>query len=141
MPLGCARGPSRPERPRAPAAPRDRVELVRSFESDAVRVSLDTGHADDAHRATGGPPVDVHIHVAGDLLTHVHLQDTDGFADRHWMPGEGDIPWPSIFAALESLASRPRLILELADATKVPAAARRLDAQGSRRVSPRRGLP
>ena len=29
--------------------------------------------------------------AAGDTLAHVHLQDTDGYADRHWAPGEGNI--------------------------------------------------
>jgi sugar phosphate isomerase/epimerase len=90
-----------------------RVELARSFESDHVRVSIDTGHANYAHRSTGGPPVDYYVHVAGDMLHHVHLQDTDGYADRHWAPGEGNIPWVAVFRALSRLTSNPRLILEL----------------------------
>lgn len=92
-----------------------RVELVRSFASDAVRVSLDTGHANYAHGVTNGPPVDHHVTIAGDLLHHVHLQDTDGYADRHWHPGEGNIAWPALFAALGRLTSKPRLILEVDD--------------------------
>jgi sugar phosphate isomerase/epimerase len=90
-----------------------RVELARSFESDNVRVSVDTGHANYAHGSTGGTPVDHYVHAAGDMLHHVHLQDTDGYADRHWAPGEGDIPWVAVFRALSRLASHPRLILEL----------------------------
>ncbi len=94
---------------------RSRVELVRSFNSAAVRVSLDTGHANYARGVTHGPPIDHHVHVAGDLLHHVHLQDTDGYADRHWHPGEGDIAWAPLFDALARLSSRPRLILEVDD--------------------------
>lgn len=109
--------------------PIGRVELARSFGSRAVGVSLDTGHAQYAHRATGAPPVDFHIRAAGDLLTHVHLQDTDGYADRHWPPGEGSIPWPGVFDALARLHSRPRLILELKDKDRVPAAAAWLAGQ------------
>jgi sugar phosphate isomerase/epimerase len=90
-----------------------RVELARSFESDYVRVSIDTGHANYAHGSTGGPPVDYYVHAAGDMLHHVHLQDTDGFADRHWAPGDGNISWQAFFRALARLNSNPRLILEL----------------------------
>jgi sugar phosphate isomerase/epimerase len=93
--------------------PHARVELAKSFDSPAVRVSLDTGHANYAHLSTGGPPVDFYINAAGDLLEHVHLQDTDGYADRHWNPGEGNIPWREIFRALGRLRSNPRLILEV----------------------------
>jgi sugar phosphate isomerase/epimerase len=95
--------------------PVDRVMLVRALDSRAVRVSLDTGHARYAHGSTGAPPVDAYIVAAGDLLAHVHLQDADGYADRHWHPGEGDIAWPAVFAALARLAADPRLILEVKD--------------------------
>lgn len=94
---------------------RARVDLARSFDSPAVRVSLDTGHANYAHGATGGPPVDYYVTVAGDMLHHVHLQDTDGYADRHWNPGEGNIPWREVFKRLGRLGSEPRLILEVRD--------------------------
>ena len=107
-----------------------RVELVRSFNSAAVRVSLDTGHANYARGVTNGPPVDHHIHVAGELLHHVHLQDTDGYADRHWHPGEGNISWPWVFEALGRLTSRPRLILEVDDFMGVQKGWRHLVALG-----------
>jgi sugar phosphate isomerase/epimerase len=90
-----------------------RVDLAKSFDSAAVRVSIDTGHANYAHGSTGGPPVDFYVHAAGDMLHHVHLQDTDGHADRHWNPGEGNIRWSAIFRALQRVKSDPRLILEV----------------------------
>jgi sugar phosphate isomerase/epimerase len=93
--------------------PHARVELAKSFDSPAVRVSLDTGHANYAHLSTGAPPVDYYVHAAGDLLHHVHLQDTDGYADRHWNPGEGNVPWREVFRALGRLSGNPRLILEI----------------------------
>ena len=83
--------------------PRTWAELVASFDSPSVRCSLDTGHAHYAHRATGGPPVDYFVRAAGDLLAHVHVQDADGFADRHWRIGEGSISWPAVFRALGDL--------------------------------------
>lgn len=107
-----------------------RVELVKSFASEAVRVSIDTGHAHYAHGSTGGPPVDYYVHAAGDLLHHVHIQDADGYADRHWTPGEGTIRWESVFRALSALTSNPRLILELRDKTMVRKGAAYLESLG-----------
>jgi sugar phosphate isomerase/epimerase len=110
--------------------PHARVELATSFSSPAVRVSLDTGHANYAHLSTGGPPIDYYVHAAGDLLHHVHLQDTDGYADRHWNPGEGNVPWREVFRALGRLSSNPRLILEVIDKERVRAGADHLIALG-----------
>lgn len=95
--------------------PDSRCELAQSFDSPAVRVSIDTGHAHYAHGSTGAPPVDYYIHRAGNLLHHIHLQDADGHADRHWEIGKGSVNWHAVFAALAHLESKPRLILELRD--------------------------
>jgi sugar phosphate isomerase/epimerase len=103
--------------------PHIRVELVKSFGSPAMRVSIDTGHANYAHGSMGGPPVDYFVHAAGNLLHHVHLQDTDGYADRHWNPGEGNIPWAEVFRALGHLNSNPRLLLEVRNKDLVRAGA------------------
>ena len=110
--------------------PMDRVQLANSFASPAVRVSLDTGHANYAHGSTGAPPADFYIDAAGDALAHVHLQDTDGYADRHWLPGEGNIGWAAVFRALGRLSSRPRLIIEVKDQTNIRAGAAHLEALG-----------
>lgn len=103
--------------------PHIRVALAQSFASKAVKVSIDTGHANYAHHSTNGPPVDSFVRAAGDMLDHVHLQDTDGYADRHWAPGEGNICWAELFRALRSVNSNPRLLLELRDQAKVRAGA------------------
>jgi sugar phosphate isomerase/epimerase len=110
--------------------PHIRVDLAKSFASPAVRVSIDTGHANYAHHATGGPPVDYYVHAAGNMLHHVHLQDTDGHADRHWAPGEGNIRWQEVFRALGRITSEPRLILELRDKDKLRAGADHLIGLG-----------
>ena len=99
--------------------PRDRVALARSFDSPAVKVSLDTGHAHYAHGATGAPPVDHYVRAAGAMLSHVHLQDCDGFADRHWQIGRGSIMWHSVFGALAELPDMPRLLLELRESADI----------------------
>jgi len=89
--------------------------LVDAFSTPAMAVSVDTGHAHYACGSTGAPPVDYFIRRAGNSLQHVHLQDADGYADRHWALGEGTISWHAVFRAIGELTSQPRLILELRD--------------------------
>jgi sugar phosphate isomerase/epimerase len=110
--------------------PADRKLLCESFGSSALQVSIDTGHAHYAHGSTGAPPVDYFVKSAGDLLAHVHLQDADGYADRHWQIGQGTILWPSVFAALAELTATPRLLLELLDNSGIPASMAYLVAKG-----------
>lgn len=107
-----------------------RVTLAEAFNSSAVAVSIDTGHAHLAHGQHHAPPVDHYVRAAGNMLQHVHLQDADGYADRHWALGEGTILWPSVFQALAKLTSQPRLIIEIKDKSKIPASAAHLAALG-----------
>jgi sugar phosphate isomerase/epimerase len=64
------------------------------------------------------------------MLHHVHLQDAEGYADRHWVIGEGTIGWYAVFRALSQLQSAPRLILELRDKSGIPASMAYLEAAG-----------
>lgn len=88
------------------------VELVRAFDSPLVRLSIDAGHA-FIMQQHGGTPPDQWVYEAGELLGHLHLQDTDGQSDRHWAIGDGSIPWHALFAALATLDHQPRLIMEV----------------------------
>ncbi len=74
--------------------PRDRVVLAKELRTAAaVRVSLDTGHANYAHISTGAPPVDYYVDAAGDMLPTSTCRTPTAIADRHWAPGEGNVPW------------------------------------------------
>jgi sugar phosphate isomerase/epimerase len=111
--------------------PAARVELVRRIGHPNLRVSLDTGHADLAHGRYGAPPVVDFVATAAGLLGHVHLQDADGYADRHWHPGDGRIPWRPVFAALADCAPQARLILEVrGDFARLPATVAGLAGMG-----------
>ncbi|MCY6383241.1 sugar phosphate isomerase/epimerase family protein [Hoeflea prorocentri] len=109
--------------------PRERGLLADSFDSEAVQISLDTGHA---HSTGGAPPVDYFVEAAGHRLAHVHIQDTDAYADRHWLPGDGTISWRAFFDALRVHADNPRLIIEVGSALqeRIPACVRRLESEG-----------
>ncbi len=110
--------------------PADRLRLAHAFQSDAVRLSIDTGHAHYAHGSNGAPPVDYYVKAAGDWLHHVHLQDADGYADRHWAIGQGSIHWHAVFRAIAELDHQPRLVLELRDHNDLPGSMAYLEAQG-----------
>lgn len=106
------------------------LELVRSLNSPAARVSVDVGHAFCMHTMDSAPPPDYFVGVAGADLEHLHLQDTDGYFDRHWLPGEGKVQWNALFETLRGLDHRPRLILEVEDTTRVRLAAQWLEDRG-----------
>ncbi|MDN5788478.1 sugar phosphate isomerase/epimerase [Pseudorhodobacter sp.] len=110
--------------------PAARCRMVDALNSPALKVSLDTGHAQYAHVTTAAPPVDAYVMAAGKRLDHVHLQDSDGFADRHWHPGDGPLNWRAIFTALHALPKMPRLILEVNDLRHVRRGAENLAALG-----------
>ncbi|MDX8352525.1 sugar phosphate isomerase/epimerase family protein [Cognatiyoonia sp. IB215182] len=100
--------------------PSRRRAMIDSFGSEAIAVSIDTGHAHLARRMSGAPPVDYFVRDAGDQLQHVHLQDLDGHADRHWAPGDGEIHWRAVFEALADCQSAPHLVLELRNKSDIP---------------------
>ncbi|NVO25308.1 sugar phosphate isomerase/epimerase family protein [Donghicola mangrovi] len=101
--------------------PASRMDLVRQINHPNLKVSIDTGHADLAHNNYDAPPVPDFIAAASGQLGHVHLQDVDGYADRHWHPGEGRINWAPVLNGLAQLEEAPRLILEVRDrAAKIP---------------------
>ena len=100
--------------------PETRRAMVDSFGSGAIALSIDTGHAQLARRMSGAPPVADFVADAGNQLAHVHLQDVDGHADRHWTPGEGEIEWTAVFRALAACGGAPHLVLELRDKAMIP---------------------
>ncbi len=105
------------------------LDLVRSFNSPYVRASVDTGHA-YLMEMNGGASPQQWIVDAWDMLAHVHLQDVDGHADRHWAVGDGNLNWTAIFRALSIIPASPRLILEMADVNDIPRSMAWLTARG-----------
>ena len=86
---------------------------LQNIDHPNLKLSLDTGHAHLVHCNYRAPPVVDFITAAGENLTHVHLQDVDGYADRHWHPGEGSIPWQAVMDELRKSPSKPHLIIEV----------------------------
>ncbi|MEL7116981.1 MAG: sugar phosphate isomerase/epimerase family protein [Pseudomonadota bacterium] len=111
-------------------SPAHRAAVIDAAASPALKLSVDTGHANWARHMAGAPPVDHFVRDAGEDLRHVHLQDTDGYADRHWVLGEGTIPWAPIFTALKEIKSDPHLIVEINEFSRVPEAVAHLEHLG-----------
>lgn len=108
-----------------------RVDLVREVGHPCLQVSIDTGHADICHGRYDAPHVVDFIAASSGHLAHVHLQDVDGYADRHWHPGDGRIAWRPVFEAFAALAEKPRLTLEVRDDfARLPQTVARLEAMG-----------
>ena len=99
--------------------PHIRKDIVDHFASPSLKLSIDTGHAYYANRMGGAPAVDMYLRAAGNDLKHLHLQDADGYADRHWAIGDGTIPWTAVFEELSLLTSNPRLIIEIKHKSQV----------------------
>lgn len=109
--------------------PQPLIELVSSFHSPCVRMSLDVGHA-FLTQQVGGPSPDQWMRRAAPLLAHVHLHDSDGQADRHWAIGRGKISWRALFAELRRLGNLPRLILEMKQPDDIQRSAQWLARRG-----------
>ena len=90
-----------------------------------VGICLDTGHANN----NALEPAE-EARIAGDRLIALHLQDTDGIEDRHWVPGAGSIQWHRFHAALREIQFRGAWTLELkaheASPAEIASAARRI---------------
>ncbi len=72
--------------------------LILDMPREHVGLCLDTTHA----RFAGHDPLQ-QLNVAADRLFTLHLHDTDGEGDRHWVPGRGIIDWDTFIARLSEL--------------------------------------
>jgi sugar phosphate isomerase/epimerase len=95
--------------------PRLQLDLIKSVNADILKMSIDVGHAFCMQQQHGAPPPDQFIAEAGSYLAHVHVQDTDGYLDRHWLPGEGRVNFKAIFEEIAKTGTQPRLIIEVKD--------------------------
>lgn len=81
------------------ARPRQTLEFVKSLGLDNLRVCLDTGHAE----VVGTSPAAAVRMIGKENLYALHVHDTDGLRDRHWIIGDGVIDWKDFGAALREI--------------------------------------
>lgn len=93
----------------------DLVKLVEKINSDDLGLCLDTGHI-----FVGRSDVSLSRNVleCGKHLIALHIQDTDGEEDRHWLPGEGIIDWSEFSRNLRSINYQGIFMLEVSGSQK-----------------------
>ncbi len=90
-------------------------KLVEKIDSDELGLCLDTGHI-----FVGRANADLSRNVleCGKNLIALHIQDTDGKKDRHWLPGEGIIDWSKFSKDLRSINYQGIFMLEVSGSQK-----------------------
>jgi sugar phosphate isomerase/epimerase len=85
-------------------------KLVSKISSTHIGLCLDTGHVfvgkDNANLSKD-------FFECGKNLIALHIQDTDGKKDRHWLPGQGIINWAQFMKDLISVDYQGDLTLEI----------------------------
>ena len=70
-------------------------EMLRLLSAnDKLRVCFDTNHLLQGSHAD-------FIRKLGDKIVTLHVSDYDFVDEKHWLPGEGKIDWPALYAALQ----------------------------------------
>ncbi len=90
------------------STPRQLARLLKGLASPHVRFCLDTGH----FNAFSNAPLTAWLEELGDFLGEIHLHDNDGSRDAHLPIGEGNFPFPELFAFLRQREPKPILTLE-----------------------------
>lgn len=91
-----------------PTHPDHLLDLLDDPGTAGVGVTVDLSHA----LLAGWEPADYLRRVAP-RVRHVHANDTDGQADRHWPLGEGRLAWRQAVAALREIGFPGTLLLEV----------------------------
>lgn len=65
-------------------------------EDGRLRICLDNNHI-----TTEAP--DALIRALGERIETLHISDFDFVDERHWLPGEGDVDWQTVLAALRDI--------------------------------------
>lgn len=64
--------------------------------NDKLRVCFDTNHLLEED-------IPAFIRKVGDKIVTTHVSDYDFVDERHWLPGEGDIQWNSLYETLKEV--------------------------------------
>jgi D-psicose/D-tagatose/L-ribulose 3-epimerase len=78
------------------------VELVRMIDSPAIRIMIDTFHANIEEKSIGKA-----IEYAGPYIMHIHANEND-----RGIPGSGHVPWNEVAAALKKVHYDGAMVIE-----------------------------
>jgi sugar phosphate isomerase/epimerase len=71
--------------------------LLRDLPPEWAGICLDVNHANV------GEDIVAFIRRFGARILSLHISDNDGVDEKHWLPGEGVIPWPLVIMALREV--------------------------------------
>ena len=71
-------------------------QFIRLLDSPVFCACVDMGHAE----LMGIPPEEFVLGMDKEIVKCIHIQDTDGKVDRHWIPYQGVQNWENIIKAL-----------------------------------------
>lgn len=86
----------------------DLVAICEEFDSPALGICLDTGHA----RLEGLQPAEA-VRACGQWLTCLHVHDNFGQSDQHLLPFDGNCDWSGFVATLRTVGYSGTLNLEV----------------------------
>jgi sugar phosphate isomerase/epimerase len=89
-------------------APYELLDLIAAIDHPAIAVTFDTSHANVV-----GLDVPAAIREFGPTLAATHISDNDGSGDQHRTPGNGQIDWPPVVAALREVGYEGLFNLEI----------------------------
>lgn len=85
-------------------------KLVSKINNPHLGLCLDTGHVFVGRESVS---LSKDVFACGKDLIALHIQDTDGKKDRHWLPGEGIIDWTRFLKDLTFIGYQGALTLEI----------------------------
>jgi len=88
-------------------------EIVADAGRENIGICIDTGHANLF------PPAAAHIRAAGDALITLQIDDSEGHARQHTLPGRGTTDWPALMTALTETRYAGNFVYELMDPADV----------------------
>ena len=89
------------------------VETRAMMAAASVPICFDVNHLlGDTHAAF--------LDALADQIVTTHLSDYDGIDERHWLPGEGIVPWRELFLRLMDSGYRGPFLFELRVGEKGP---------------------
>ncbi len=83
-----------------------------SVETRAMALAANVPICFDVNHLLGDSHTDFLAALATNCVT-THLSDYDGIDERHWLPGEGIVPWKEVFVGLMEAGYRGPFLFEL----------------------------
>lgn len=95
------------------------AEMKRIVDASETHICFDVNHLlNDSHENF--------LNALENKIITTHLSDYDGEDERHWLPGEGIVPWKLIFERLEEVGYKGPYLFELKAVDGVPYSAEKI---------------